>query len=73
MQSIVRFVGAVIDGGVVSSIVKVAVVSLKLPQSSVALKVTVAVPVVPHSSEIESPTLLPVSYTHLTLPTTSRV
>ena len=44
-----------------SSMVKVAVVVLALPQSSVAVKVTLALPVAP------------VSYTHLTLPTTAYV
>src|SRR5688572_20922110 len=39
-----------IVGGVVSSIVKVAVVVLALPQSSVAVKLTVALPVAPQSS-----------------------
>ena len=38
-------------GSVVSSIVKVAVVVLVLPQSSVAVKVTVAEPVAPQSSD----------------------
>src|SRR5690606_17629940 len=40
-----------IVGAVVSSIVKVAVAVAKLPHSSVAVKVTVAEPVAPHSSE----------------------
>ena len=39
-----------IDGAVVSSIVNVAVVVLVLPQASVAVKITVAVPVAPQSS-----------------------
>jgi hypothetical protein len=40
----------VIEGGVISLIVKVAVVVLAFPQSSVAVKVTVAEPVAPHKS-----------------------
>ena len=40
---------------------KVAVVSLKLPHSSVALNVTMAAPVIPHSSEIVAPTLVQVT------------
>ena len=39
-----------ITGSVVSSMVKVAVVWLVLPHSSVAVKVTVATPVAPHKS-----------------------
>ena len=39
-----------IVGFVVSSIVNVAVVELALPQSSVAVKITVADPVAPQSS-----------------------
>ena len=37
-------------GAVVSSMVNVAVVLLALPQSSVAVKVTVTAPVAPHRS-----------------------
>ena len=42
--------GSVIIGSVVSSIVKVASVVLALPQSSVAVKITVVEPVAPQSS-----------------------
>ena len=50
-HSTVEFIASVpMVGGVVSSIVKVAVVKLELPQSSVAVKVTVAEPVAPHPS-----------------------
>ena len=48
-------------GAVVSSIVNVAVVLLLLPQSSVAVKVTVAAPVAPQSSLKESKSLLHVT------------
>ena len=40
-----------IAGFVVSSIVKVAVEEEELPQSSVAVKITVAEPVAPHKSD----------------------
>ena len=50
-HSTVSFEAAVsIVGFVVSSIVNVAVVEVALPQSSVAVKVTVAEPVAPQSS-----------------------
>ena len=49
------------DGAVVSSIVNVAVVLLLLPQSSVAVKVTVAIPVAPQSSLKEAKSLLQVT------------
>ncbi len=42
--------GQPITGAVVSSVVKVAVVELKFPQASVAVKVTVSVPVAPQAS-----------------------
>ena len=48
-------------GAVVSSIVNVAVVLLLLPQSSVAVKVTVAMPVAPQSSLNASKSLLQVT------------
>jgi hypothetical protein len=45
------FAGALgAEGGVVSTIVNVAIVVLVFPQASVAVKVTVAVPVSPQSS-----------------------
>src|SRR6056297_1947009 len=50
-QNTVKSLGlVVISGAVVSSIVKVAVVVLVLPQSSVAVKVMIEVPVAPHAS-----------------------
>ena len=52
------------DGAVVSSIVNVAVVLLLLPQSSVAVKVTVAIPVAPQSSLKEAKSLLQVTSLH---------
>ena len=55
-------------GFVVSSIVKVAVVVDVFPQSSVAVNVTVSVPVAPHRSD--NPVLLLV---HTTPPQTSDV
>ena len=51
-------------GAVVSSIVNVAVVLLLLPQSSVAVKVTVAMPVAPQSSLKASKSLLQVTPLH---------
>ena len=51
-------------GGVVSSIVKVAVVVLELLHSSVAVKVTVAEPVAPQSSESPLKSLLQVTPEH---------
>ena len=51
-------------GAVVSSIVNVAVVLLLLPQSSVAVKVTVAMPVAPQSSLKASKSLLQVTSLH---------
>ena len=55
---------AVMSGLVVSSIVKVAVELLKLPQSSVAVNVTVAEPVAPQSSLKPSKSLLQVTPLH---------
>ena len=55
---------AVMSGLVVSSIVNVAVVLLALPQSSVAVKVTVAEPVAPQSSLKPSKSLLQVTSLH---------
>ena len=51
-------------GAVVSSIVNVAVVLLLLPQSSVAVKVTVAMPVAPQASLKASKSLLQVTSLH---------
>ena len=51
-------------GAVVSSIVNVAVVLLLLPQSSVAVKVTVAMPVAPQSSLKAAKSLLQVTSLH---------
>ena len=48
-----------------SSIVKLALAVVALPQSSVAVKITLVVPVAPQSSL----NAMSVSYTHLTLPT----
>ena len=51
-QSTVKLVATIsIVGGIVSSIVNVAVVDAEFPHPSVAVKVTVAEPVSPHSSE----------------------
>ena len=56
-----------IDGFVVSSIVNVAVVVLALPQSSVAVKITVAVPVAPQSSLKATKSLLQVTVLQLSV------
>src|SRR5688572_1749855 len=52
-HSTVMLEAARMEGGVVSTILKVATVEEALPQSSVAVKVTVALPVAPHG--LESP------------------
>ena len=50
-HSTVEFEAGVITGDVVSIIVKVAEEEDAFPQASVAVKVTVALPVAPHRSE----------------------
>ena len=62
-HSTVASAAAITSGAVVSSIVNVAVVDVALPQSSVAVKVTVAAPVAPQSSLNASK-----SFVHITPP-----
>ena len=57
--------GSVTKGAVVSSIIKIAVVEVAFPQSSVAVKVTVADPVAPQSSLNTSKSLLQVTFEQL--------
>ncbi len=57
-HSTVAFDAAVTDGLVVSTMVKVAVLEEALPQASLAVKITVAEPVLPHRSESEVKLLL---------------
>ena len=62
-HSTVASAAAITSGAVVSSMVNVAVVDVALPQSSVAVKVTVAAPVAPQSSLNASK-----SFVHITPP-----
>ena len=55
------------EGGVVSSILNVAEVEEELPQSSAAVKVTVAEPVAPHKSESAEKLLLNVTPLQISL------
>ena len=60
-HSTVASIASITAGAVVSSIVNVAVVLVALPQSSVAVKVTVAAPVAPQSALNASKSLLQVT------------